>query len=148
MKNLSYLRGLEFSDVLLILDSNEHHLTQFIPKAIARCRSNISILIKPISTYEIDISEYLVGESNETNTVEDLVGEWRANNQDEAVTRILKVGFCNKPSCKSRRHHRKIYCKDESCLFYKVHENNEQYTTFLKETKRTYDQNIQPHYAK
>ena len=34
VKNLKFLRGLEFSKVLLILDSNEHHLRHLIPEAI------------------------------------------------------------------------------------------------------------------
>ena len=148
VKNLSFLRGLEFSDVLLILDSNEHHMRQFIPEAIARCTSNLSILIKPIFTYETGIFKDLVGESNETNTVKGLVGEWKANNQDDAVISILEIGFCSKFFCKKRRHHRKIYCKDNRYPSYRVHENNEQYRTFLTETERTYNQGLQPNYRK
>ena len=45
VKNLNFVKGLEFSNILLILDSNEHHLRHFIPDAIARCTSNLSILI-------------------------------------------------------------------------------------------------------
>ena len=134
VKNLSFLRGLEFSDVLLILDSNEHHVRQFIPEAIARCSSNLSILIKPIPTHE-------------TDTVEDLVNEWERHNDNMPIIEILKIGFCDKTSCNSMRCHRRVYCVDESSSSYNVHKNNRQYTHFLTEIQRTY-QGIQPDYAK
>ena len=38
---------MEFSDVVLLLDANEYHLKQFIPEAMARCQSHLSIVIKP-----------------------------------------------------------------------------------------------------
>ena len=135
VKNLDCLRGLEFSDVVLILDSNEHHLRQFIPEAIARCRSNLSILIIP-------------SRNRQSDTVADLVDEWERNNQDEPVVSILKTGFCCKDSCNNRRNHRKPYCVNETDGSYGVHKNSKWYRDFLKEIKRTSVQDIQPDYTK
>ena len=47
VKNYNCVRGIEFSDVILLLDANEYHLKQFIPEAMARCQSSLSIVIKP-----------------------------------------------------------------------------------------------------
>ena len=131
VKNLSFLRGLEFSHVLLILDSNEDHLRQFIPEAITRCISNLSILIKPFYTSADD-------------SVVGLVDEWERNNGDEPVIAIHKIGTCFNKTCNIRR----AYCVDERYSSYKVHKNSRQYRNFLTEIKRTYVQCIQPNYAK
>ena len=135
VKNLDFLRGLEFSDVLLILDSNEHHLRQFIPEAITRCRSNLSILIRPS----------LISQSD---SVADLVDEWERINQDESIIDILEIGFCCKSSCNNQRCHRKVFCVDEKKSSYKVHQNHKKYEKFLAEVERAYGQNIQPNHAK
>ena len=143
VKNLSFLKGLEFSDVLLILDSNEYHLRQYIPEAIARCKSNLSVLIKPKSIREAE-------SIRKVDSVVGLVDEWKRSNQDEPVIDILEIGFCSKTSCNGMRYHRSVYCIDEKFMrsSYKVHENNKQYQNFLTEIKRTYNQDIQANYAK
>ena len=141
VKNWSFLGGLEFSDVLLILDSNEYHLRQFIPEAIARCRSNLSILIKPKPIRE--------GKSTHKGvSVLDLVDEWKRNNQNEPIIDILEIGFCSKNPCNTMRYHRSVYCMDKKYSSYKVHKNSKQYENFLTEIKRAYDQDIQVDYAK
>ena len=135
VKNLDFLRGLEFSDVLLILDSNEHHLRQFIPEAIARCKSNLSILIIPSLNRQPD-------------TVADLVDEWERNNEDERVVNILTIRFCCKDSCNNKTNHRKPYCVNKTDASYGVHKNSKWYRNILKEIKRTGVQDIQPGYTK
>ena len=130
VKHFNFLRGLEFSDVLLILDSNEHHQRQFIPEAIARCRSNLSILIRPVHT------------TGQSDSVADLVDEWVTNNQDESIIDILEIGFCRKSLCNKKKYHQKVYCLDEKDSSYKVHQNNQDYLNFLK-ISRAYVQEIQ-----
>ena len=136
VKNLDFVRGLEFSDVLLILDSNEHHLRQFIPEAITRCSSNLSILIRPSFISRRD-------------SVADLVNEWERNNQDDRhkIIDIIEIGFCCKLSCINQRYHRKVYCVDGKDS-YKVHQNNKKYRKFLTDIERACVQNIQPDHAK
>ena len=135
VKGLDFLRGLEFSDVLLILDSNEHHQRQFIPEAITRCRSNLSILIIPSLNRESD-------------TVADLVDEWEKNNQDEPVVSILTIRFCCKDSCNDKRNHRKPYCVNKADASYGVHRNSKWYRNILKKIKGAGVQDIQPDYTK
>ena len=134
VKNQRFLRGLEFSDVLLILDSNEHHLRQFIPEAIARCISNLSILIKPFSTRVDD-------------SVEDLVGEWEQYNQDKCVLDIIEIGPCFHETC-NMKYHQRVYCVDGSYSYYKVHQNSRQFMHFLKEINRACDQDTRRNYVK
>ena len=40
------VKGLEFSEVLLVLEKDEYHHKQYIPEAITRCRSDL-VLVKP-----------------------------------------------------------------------------------------------------
>ena len=133
VKNLNFLRGFEFSKVLLILDSDEHHLRHLIPEAITRCTSNLSVLIRPSAQW-IPNSE----------TVADLVDEW----EKHRLLRILKIGFCSKPSCKSKKVQPEAYCKDEMSVgtYYGVHKNSKLFRDFLEEIKRKKVRNIQPEY--
>ena len=137
VKNLNFVRGLEFSDVLLVLDSNEHHLRHLIPEAIARCGSNLSILIRPS----------LHG-SNSPDTIADLAGEWERCNWDNHVLSILQIGFCGKPSCNNLLNHRMAYCVDETGTSYGIHKNCKLYRNFLKEIQLTNVKNVQPEHNK
>ena len=135
VKNLNFVRGLEFTDVLLILDSNEHHLRHFIPEAIARCMSKLSILIRPsLHTNE------------KSDTVADLVETWEKYNESYPILRIINIGFCYNPSCIYMKNYQEPYCVDGgSCG---VHKNYELYRDLLKEIEGTYIQGIQPDYVK
>ena len=79
MKKVNFLRGLEFSKVLLILDSNEHHLRHLIPEAITRCMEDLTVLIKPP-----------VHRNHKSDTVADLVVEWEKN-LDNGILRNLTL---------------------------------------------------------
>ena len=133
LKNLKFLRGLEFSNVLLILDSDEHHLRHLIPEAITRCTSNLTVLIRPSAQW-----------THKSETVADLVDEW----EKHGLLRILKIGFCSKPSCNSKKVQQETYCKDEMSVgtYYGVHKKSELFRDFLKESKRKKIGNVQPEY--
>ena len=139
VKNMNFVKGLEFSNVLLVLDSNEHHLRHYIPETIARCTNNLSILIRP--SFHVSLT---------SGTVADLVDEWERerNSQGEPVVSILKIGFCFKDSCNNMRSNRIAYCVDKKDGFYGVHKNYELYEYFLEETQRTYVPDIQPDYVR
>ena len=47
VSNYNCVTGLEFSEVLLILDGDECDLKQFIPEAMARCMNDLTILVRP-----------------------------------------------------------------------------------------------------
>ena len=59
VNNYSCVKGLEFSEVLLILDADEYHLKQFIPEAMAKCMDNVSILVRaePRGNHRSDMLE-------------------------------------------------------------------------------------------
>ena len=136
VKNLKFLRGLEFSKVLLILDSDEHHLRHLIPEAIARCMSNLTVLIRPP-----------VHGIHKSNTVADLADEWEKN-LDSGILTILKIGFCLEPSCNEKKVQRETYCESKIMYgsSYGVHKNCKSYKKFLREIKRKKIGNVQPEY--
>ena len=136
VKNLKFLRGLEFSKVLLILDSDEHHLRHLIPEAIARCMSNLTVLIRPP-----------VHGIHKSNTVADLADEWEKN-LDSGILTILKIGFCLEPSCNEKKVQRETYCESKIMYgsSYRVHKNCKSYKNFLRAIKRKKIRNVQPEY--
>ena len=134
LKKLNFHRGLEFSKVLLILNSNEHHLRHFIPEAITRCMKDLTILVRPP-----------VRGNNPPDTVEDLVVEWEKN-LDNEILRILKIEFCNEASCNSKKVQPSSYCNDEISfgMCYRFHRNSKLYKGFLKEIPPEKIGNVQP----
>ena len=134
VKNYNCVRGIEFSDVILILDANEYHLKQFIPEAIARCQCNLSIVIKPAEN----------GQDRE-DSVMDLVQYWENVNREEdekKLIRILKLQFCNCTSttmCSSKAGYKNQYCqkvKEETdAAFCKIHKNCQSYQQMSDEIK-------------
>ena len=138
VKNLNFLRGLEFSNILLILDSDEHHLRHFIPEAITRCMSNLAVLIRPP-----------VDGIHKSDTVADLAEEWEKH-LDNGMLEIIKIGFCLEPSCNKKKVQREAYCEDRilSGTYYKVHKNSKWYKDFDKELQLKNIGNEQPEYKK
>ena len=138
VKNLNFLKGLEFSEVLLILDSDEHHMRHLIPEAIARCMSNLTVLIRP-PAHGI----------RKTDTVADLVDEWEKN-LDRGILEILEIGFCQKSSCKSKKVQLEAYCMDEvkdKVYCYGVHKKSKSYKDFYNKIKSKKIGNRQPEYT-
>ena len=133
VKKMNLLRGLESSKVLLILDSNEHHLRHLIPEAITRCMKNLTILIKP-----------LVHGYHRSNTVEDLAVEWK-NNLDIGILRVLKIKFCSLHYCNIRKVQPESYCNNEISfgMCYGFHQNSKLYKGFLKELQLKKIRNVQ-----
>ena len=100
------VRGLEFSHVLLLLNENQYYIKQFIPEAIARSMSNLTILLLPYQKRFI-----------ENGTVSDLVQEWRRNNTDTEgpILEIVKIDWCYEEICRIRNQ--SGYCKEGSSIF-------------------------------
>ena len=133
VKNLNFLRGLEFSKVLLILNSNEHHLRHLIPEAITRCMKDLTILIRPP-----------VHGKHLSGTVNNLAVEWKRHLNNN-ILRILNIKFCLKTSCNSKKVHLDSYCKDEVLFstWYRFHQNSELYKDFLEESQSKKIGNVQ-----
>ena len=134
VKKLHFVRGFEFSKVLLILNSNEHHLRHLIPEAITRCIKDLTILVRPP-----------VRGNNPPGTVEDLAVEWEKS-LDNEILRILKIEFCNEASCNSRKVQPRSYCNDEITfgMCYRFHRNSNLSKGFLKEIQPEKIGNVQP----
>ena len=135
VKNYNFVKGMEFANVLLILDTNEYHLKQFIPEAMARCQGNLSILIK--SSYH---------SNHEQDTVEDLVNYWTAVNSEEKtpILTSLNMLFCCKIRCSKKVYDE--YCRESlannSVINYYVHKNSELFEILMNEIQLTVDLNM------
>ena len=130
LKNYSSVKGLEFAHVLLILDANEYHLKQFIPEAMARCQSNLSILIKPS---EVD--------NHGEGTVTELLKYWERINLEEEtkIQNILQLQVCSKIRCSKRADENREYCEQvhDNSTIYSIHVNCKLYQELLTEIRRS-----------
>ena len=127
VKNYTFLKGLEFPNVILILDSNEYYLKQFIPEAMTRCQSSLSIIIKK--------SENI----HENDTVANLVNFWYAVNAEEekSIINTIQINFCSKALCNIKTDHEKDCCTNtvvgDVIISYDVHKNCKLYENLLKD---------------
>ena len=127
--NYNYVNGLEFPDVLLLLDANEYHLKQFIPGAIARCTENLSLIMRPSQK-----------KNAKNETISDLVDDWVKNHLEHLKmgTPILKISelqICSDTFCNDRRESKLIYCKhnSESRTILRVHKNCKLFESLAKD---------------
>ena len=98
VNNYNCVKGLEFSEVLLILDADEYHLKQFIPEAMARCMNNLTILVRPKHK-----------KNCESDTVTDLADHWEVFNETgKPVMEILSLKVCS-----SHKNYKETRCKTE-----------------------------------
>ena len=132
------VKGLEFSEVLLILEKDEHHRKQYIPEAITRCRSNLSVLVRPPWK-----------KNNPSDTVDQLVDHWKKINnlkikeERKCILNRLTLGFCPEKSC-IKLNKKNISCPDPCPafspvvpFFYGVHKHTKWYTGLLKKINKT-----------
>ena len=134
VKNYNCVRGIEFSDVILLLDAYEYHLKQFIPEAMARCQSNLSIVIKPTENGIVS-----------KEAVRDLIEYWMKVNLEEEkkFINILEFHFCECISairCSRKVGRENLFCKKtrEGCATtcYEVHKNSPSYKKISEEIKQ------------
>ena len=130
VSNYNCVTGLEFSEVLLILDADEYHLKQFIPEAIARCMNNLTILVR--SKHK---------RNPKPDTVLDLVDYWQGSKEmGKAVMEILSLKVCSDHTFKKHENCKKTYCKSNKSKYssYKVHKGCQKYKVLLKKIQNSY----------
>ena len=115
--NYRYVRGLEFSNVMIFLDANEYHLKQFIPEAMGRCQHNLTIVTK---LPESEIDDY--------DSAINLLGYWEEVNVEKRIMKTLHLQFCNCTSrqrCNSKVYRGNGYChiisRTKTVKYYEVH---------------------------
>ena len=135
IRNYNWVRGLEFPNVIVILDEDEYHLKQFIPEAMARCIKNLSIIIKA-SKNEIEGHD----------TVMELLNHWEIINierQETAIAKSLQFQFCScisgflcqQDALKGSGYYLLLSGNDaEAC--YQIHRKSKLYRQLLEEIKR------------
>ena len=124
VNNYNCVNGLEFSEVLLILDANEYHLKQFIPEAMARCMNDLTILVRPNLRGNL-----------KSDTVTDLVDHWEVSNETgKLLLKILSLKFCSSYAFKKHEICRKTHCQTGKSKYtsYKIHKGCEKYENLLK----------------
>ena len=124
------VKGLEFSDVLLLLNENEYHCRHFIPEAITRCMSKLSILLVPCHK-----------EFNQSGTILAIADEWEQINSHRPknpILKVVKLEFCLDRYCQNDRD---IYCKSESRIF--LHTSNKFYGNLQEEIQNKFVRNWQ-----
>lgn len=99
--NFKCVKGLEFSDVLLLLNVNEYYLKQFLPEAMTRCMSNLYVLVVPF--------QKTFNQSPETVSV--VLNEWEKINCKKSILKTVELKFCSDPVCKTEAND---YCEDGS----------------------------------
>ena len=131
------VKGLEFSEVLLILEKDEHHRKQYIPEAMTRCRSNLFVLVRPPWK-----------KNHQSSTVENLVDHWKKINdikmkkEKKCILKLLTLDFCSEESCKDLNK-KNSSCPDpvpafspEAPSLYRVHKHTKWYKVLIKEIKQ------------
>ena len=130
VSNYNSVKGLEFSEVLLILDADEYHLKQFIPEAMARCMSNLAILVRPKHKG-----------NPKSDTVKDLVNHWEVSNEiGKPVLEILSLKFCSSHALKKHENCKETHCQTDKIKYisYKMHKGCEKYRDLLKRLQNSY----------
>ena len=130
VNNYNCVKGLEFSEVLLILDADEYHLKQFIPEAMARCLNNLAIFVRPKTK-----------ENLKSDTVKDLVDHWEVSNEmEKPVLEIISLEVCSGYAFKKHENYKENHCKTEKSKYssYKIHKKCERYKELSKIVKSSY----------
>ena len=130
VNNYNCVKGLEFSEVLLILDADEYHLKQFIPEAMARCMNDLSILVRPKHKQNI-----------KSDSVKDLVDYWEQSNETgNPVLKILSLKVCSVYASKKHENCEKSHCQTDKGKYtsYKIHKGCEKYRDLLKTIQNSY----------
>ena len=131
VNNYNFVKGLEFSDVLLILDTDEYYLKQYIPEAMARCMNNLAILVRPKPTENL----------KSKNTVKDLVHYWEVYNETQKpALEILSLKVCSGSAFKKHENYKETHCKMEKSKYssYKLHKKCERYKDLSKISQLSY----------
>ena len=130
VSNYNYVRGLEFSEVLLVLDADEYHLKQFIPEAMARCMNNLTILVRSKRK-----------RNPESDTVLDLVNYWQESNEmRKPIMEILSLKFCSGYTFKKHENCKETYCKSDKSKYssYKLHKGCQKYKSLSRKIQHSY----------
>ena len=130
VNNYNCVKGLEFSEVLLLLDADEYHLKQFIPEAMARCMNNLTILVRTKRKRNV-----------KSDTVKDLVDHWEQSNETgNPVLEMLSLKFWSVYPFKKYENCNKTHCQTDKGKYtsYKIHKGCEKYRDLLKTIQNSY----------
>ena len=124
------VKGLEFCNVLLLLNENEYHCKHFLPEAITRCMSKLSILVVPCHK-----------EFDQSGTVLRIADEWEKINSCSSKNPLLNIvmlEFCSDRYCQNDKE---VYCEHERSIC--LHQSSEFYGKLHEEIQNASVLNLQ-----
>ena len=139
INSFAIVKGLEFSEVLLILEKDEYYQKQYIPEAITRCRSNLSILVRPPwkKKYQSNTADHLVNHWKNVNNI-------KIERDEKPILNLLTLGFCSNKACKALNEKSTGCLDSQECpSFYKVHTHTKWYKGLSEEIEKQIVPNLQ-----
>ena len=100
--NFRHVRGMEFENVIVMVDPEEYFLKHYLPEAIARCTNNLSLIM---------LQDKNVG--NKEETVKDAVESLKQ--EEPSVFEEWITEICEK-SKKGSKYYRRTSCGQKRCL--------------------------------
>ena len=151
VSNFRSVNGMEFDNVLILLNCSEYYLKHFLPQMISRCNCNLNFILLPKEKESVKRTSSLVKVSNfllrsksveEKFTVGNMIEEWKRESLVESCEWDYRIIECQRQTCQEDR---KCYCiSTETDDLFTVH--SEYYGNHLsahnenlKENKQTVD---------
>ena len=114
--NFRSVNGMEFDNVLILLNRSEYYLKHFLPQMISRCNCNLNFILLPKENESVKRLSSLTKLSNfllrsklveEKFTVGNMIEDWKEKSLVESCEWDYRIIECQKQTCKEDR---KCYC--------------------------------------
>ena len=114
--NFRSVNGMEFDNVLILLNRSEYYLKHFLPQMISRCNCNLNFILLPKENESVKrvssltkLSNFLLRSKSveEKFTVGNMIEDWKEKSLVESCEWDYRIIECQKQTCKEDR---KCYC--------------------------------------
>ena len=114
--NFRSVNGMEFDNVLILLNRSEYYLEHFLPQMISRCNCNLNFILLPKENESVKrvssltkLSNFLLRSKSveEKFTVGNMIEDWKEKSLVESCEWDYRIIECQKQTCKEDR---KCYC--------------------------------------
>ena len=113
VSNFRSVNGMEFDNVLILLNCSEYYLKHFLPQMISRCNCNLNFILLPKEKESVKRTSSLVKlflrskSVEEKFTVGSMIEEWKRESLVESCEWDYRIIECQRQTCKEER---KCYC--------------------------------------
>ena len=114
--NFRSVNGMEFDNVLILLNRSEYYLKHFLPQMISRCNCNLNFILLPKENESVKrvssltkLSNFLLRSKSveEKFTVGNMIEDWKEKSLVESCEWDYRIIECQKQTCKEDK---KCYC--------------------------------------